>query len=1192
MSAPRQKWLRGLQSTSLFRPAPLNANQKHTEVLAYVELFAQFVSESFVDDIGELVRSHYPSQENCLLDDVLAIFVLHHPEHGHAVLHALLSCVIDGTILYEKNSAPFGAFISLFSPSTEREFSEQWALACGEILRVLTHYNRPTFKTDNGQPFSSLASPSTNGEGSGKATQEDSALGNRGRKSPDRLLTRWITDSLLAASPPIRNDYFRWCGGIMGKYAGGEELRPPTTVGQGKQPQLLPSSPRWAVANGPAVILSVCDDEASRYETADLTASAVPALLIRPPSPDIQDEQMVVLSLPPLEPYGRLFHRYYVIATPGATERLLLGLLEAPPVGAPHGLLVAVELLEILRVADESSSSYKLSRDWLHRHFLKPVGTAMSTRSGFVADAAAALLYHIFSQPALLVPRLSRSRGSSAAQSLYGCATLLSGTEEAKTLAYQANDEETAGGLAALLVGHGPDVEWRICLLWEAALGLRPLSPQVLDLPKFVLSAPLQPPVLSWNMVRPLLCTLEYLPAKSESRDCLRRIFSGTVEAILQRTFPREEVAKQMDGSYRNMNAGGSGPNAKAVGMAELRAMVHCLFTEPFLSPNLAAQLLSDALTLCLSHDAKREIELKAAARDRQGRRLSTVGGERPSSSKEIDRHSGDEAGKNRGAVATFDSYIVAAVCALACEVRLLSVSPAYFTVSEQAPLAMATTEGDRQVGSSGRQDGRRSSSASRDGFPIGIASVAEHTKRLGLLELLLVGSPSSSGTGNSDNTTSNNILGESVVAAHMSNLLGQSKACLHSLTEIMKCEWDPGICAQAAALLSRIESNSGLMYVSSQGRRLHARSYGVKSKDTESGSETVVSDSDHTSKAFSLDSHKDSTVQKSPNRGRMTNLLNGHRQKSPNGFARGHMGKQVVTLALEAADVASLLCKERTENGAALTASLQSVIIEKQHLAIGTVALLCQRLVFSPEIPNSTEGTSAERGWHQVVEALCKIAAAVPEEVAPFIVAQAEKQLQPWTGKDPVQSQKSVWRVNIRIVSLLSALLRLWAIPFIVKEVLRDGVLLRRATDGMTIDGEACTLPQLELLEAAAQAAQAALKWDEPLEQIADMLLSLLRDRLPVTVQCLSHSSAHVRAMSIARLREMLYFESFRTRYSKEGSKEGDSREKNGDTGTYHWRRAIEQCLTWEAHYRRAGGMSISLLANAATALGCTLPS
>lgn len=149
-------------------------------------------------------------------------------------------------------------------------------------------------------------------------------------------------------------------------------------------------------------------------------------------------------------------------------------------------------------------------------------------------------------------------------------------------------------------------------------------------------------------------------------------------------------------------------------------------------------------------------------------------------------------------------------------------------------------------------------------------------------------------------------------------------------------------------------------------------------------------------------------------------------------------------------------------------------------------------------------------------------------------LVSQAETQLQPWTGKDDLESQKAVWRVNTRIVSMLSALLRLWTIPFIVKVVVGDGAVLRRATDGLTIDGEACTLPQLEvryfvfaftvkdcklhrlllrllhnclllewlillvsilqLLEGASLAAQAALKWDEPHEDVPNRLFSLLK--------------------------------------------------------------------------------------------------
>ena len=77
--------------------------------------------------------------------------------------------------------------------------------------------------------------------------------------------------------------------------------------GSGKHPQLMPSTPRWAVANGAGVILSVCDEEVARYETANLTAAAVPALLLPPPTTPL-DEHLVA-GLPPLEPYARLFHR-------------------------------------------------------------------------------------------------------------------------------------------------------------------------------------------------------------------------------------------------------------------------------------------------------------------------------------------------------------------------------------------------------------------------------------------------------------------------------------------------------------------------------------------------------------------------------------------------------------------------------------------------------------------------------------------------------------------------------------------------------------------------------------------------------------------------------------------------------------------------------------------------------------------
>lgn len=47
----------------------------------------------------------------------------------------------------------------------------------------------------------------------------------------------------------------------------------------------------------------------------------------------------------------------------------------------------------------------------MHLHFLRAIGTAMSMRAGIAADAAAALLYRILSQPALLFPPLQQVEG-------------------------------------------------------------------------------------------------------------------------------------------------------------------------------------------------------------------------------------------------------------------------------------------------------------------------------------------------------------------------------------------------------------------------------------------------------------------------------------------------------------------------------------------------------------------------------------------------------------------------------------------------------------------------------------------------------------------------------------------------------------------------------------------------------------
>ncbi|KAE8719070.1 Dynamin-like protein ARC5 [Hibiscus syriacus] len=128
--------------------------------------------------------------------------------------------------------------------------------------------------------------------------------------------------------------------------------------GSGKYSQLIQSTPRWAVANGAGVILSVYDKEVARYEIASLTAAAVPALQL--PTPTTALDEHLVAGLPALEPYACLFHRYYAIATPSATQRFLLGLLEAPPWWATDALDATVQFVELLRAAEDYTTGETL----------------------------------------------------------------------------------------------------------------------------------------------------------------------------------------------------------------------------------------------------------------------------------------------------------------------------------------------------------------------------------------------------------------------------------------------------------------------------------------------------------------------------------------------------------------------------------------------------------------------------------------------------------------------------------------------------------------------------------------------------------------------------------------------------------------------------------------------------------------
>ncbi|KAE8714284.1 Protein GIGANTEA [Hibiscus syriacus] len=1155
MTSPSERWIDGLQFSSLFGLPPQDPQHRKVQITAYVEYFGQFTSEQFPEDIAELVRNRYPCNKQRLFDDVLATFVLHHPEHGHAVVLPIISCIIDGILVYDKNAPPFSSFISLVCPSSENEYSEQWALACGEILRILTHYNRPICKTELQTSETERSSSSSQATTSESVDQESSfhiPLVQHERK-PLRPLSPWITDILLAAPLSIRSDYFRWCSGVMGKYAAGD-LKPPTTAssrGSGKHPQLMPPTPRWAVANSAGVILSVCEEEVARYETATLTAAAVPALLLPPPT-TASDEHLVA-GLPALEPYAQLFHRYYAIATPSSTQRLLLGLLEAPPSWAPDALDAAVQLVELLRAAEDYATGIRLPRNWMHLHFLRAIGTAMSMRVGIAADAAAALLFRILSQPALLFPPLRRVEGVAVQHGSSGGYISCYG-KQIEVPAAEATIEATAQGIASMLCAHGSEVEWRICTIWEAAYGLIPLSSSAVDLPELIVATPLQPPVLSWTLYIPLLKVLEYLPRGSPSEACLMKIFVATVEAILQRTFPPEYSREQSRKTRYSI-----GSSLKNHAVAELRMMIHSLFLESCASVELASRLLFVVLTVCVSHEAQFRVS-KRPRSDESYCPDETI--EESQAQPEKLRDIKPQKTKNQGPVAAFDSYVLAAVCALACELQWLPLVISGNTRST-AKHVQATPNCTKVNGSSIE-------------YGHSIDSAIHHARRiLAILEALFLLKLSSVGT--SWSYSSNEIVAAAMVAAHVSELFRRSKACMRALSVLMRCKWDNEVYTRASSLYNLIDIQSKTVAsIVTKAEPLEAQLIYPPVCLLEMRQNKRTKSACYDPGQLSSSECEDSTH---------SDINLGCEKVLASDVGLGNSsGRGVASFSVDASDLANLLNMDRHIGfNCSTRILLKSVLPEKQELCFSIVSLLWHKLIAAPETQITAESTSAQQGWRQVVDALCNVVSASPAKVATAIVLQADRELQPWIAKNDDQGQK-MWRINQRIVKLLVELMRNHNSPESLVIVASASDLLLRATDGMLVDGEACTLPQLELLEATARAVQPVLNWGESGLAVADGLSNLLKCRLPATTRCLSHPSAHVRALSVSVLRHILHASSVE---SNSKAIHGPSHEFHG-IGSIDWHTDIEKCLTWEARSQLARGMPIYFIDTAAKELGC----
>lgn len=95
---------------------------------------------------------------------------------------------------------------------------------------------------------------------------------------------------------------------------------------------------------------------------------------------------------------------------------------------------------------------------------------------------------------------------------------------------------------------------------------------------------------------------------------------------------------------------------------------------------------------------------------------------------------------------------------------------------------------------------------------------------------------------------------------------------------------------------------------------------------------------------------------------------------------------------------------------------------------------------------------------------------------------------------------------------------------------------------------------------------------------------------RLPATTRCLSHPSAHVRALSTSVLRNILHIGSINSKSMVEINGLHRPSYQFFNIGVINWQTDIEKCLTWEAYSQLARGMTIQFLDTAAKELGCNI--
>lgn len=94
-----------------------------------------------------------------------------------------------------------------------------------------------------------------------------------------------------------------------------------------------------------------------------------------------------------------------------------------------------------------------------------------------------------------------------------------------------------------------------------------------------------------------------------------------------------------------------------------------------------------------------------------------------------------------------------------------------------------------------------------------------------------------------------------------------------------------------------------------------------------------------------------------------------------------------------------------------------------------------------------------------------------------------------------------------------------------------------------------------------------------------------MMQCRLSATIRCLSHPSAHVRALSMSIIRDIMQKGPMKTGKLLNG--EGINGASSYKCLVINWHTDIERCIKWEARSRQATGLTLSFLDEASKELG-----